>query len=124
MVKSIGGFIQLTVDWSSSNNSVSSFVRDLRNVSDSSWFQHASLDVGHIILEGLTASASAISGSPSATIRYRDQSLNEVSVSGSVDMSGKFLGKSIDGPLGVIGSWSIDGSGIDVEGAFGAELLP
>ena len=117
------GFFQLTVDWSSGNNSVSSFVRDLRKVSDSSWFQHASLDVGHIIFTGLTASASAISGSPSATIRYRDQSLSEVPVSGA-GMDGKFVGKSIDGPLGVIGSWSINGSGIDVEGAFGAELLP
>ena len=119
------GFIQLTVDWSSANNSVTSFIRDLRNVSDSSWFQHDDLDVGFILFEGMTASNSAISGATSATIRYRDNiHLGEVTISGTRQMSGKFVGRSIDGPLGVIGSWSVDGSNIDIEGAFGAELLP
>ena len=122
------GFIQLTVEWDpDSQNAVSSFIRDLKNVSDNSWFQHASQDVGYILFEDMTASASGISGaSASASIRYRDARLREVDIAGTAQMSGKFLGRSIDGPLGVIGSWSIveSSNNIDIEGAFGAELLP
>ena len=121
------GFIQLTVDWSSATDSVSSFIRDLKDVSDNSWFQHASQDVGFILFDGMTASRTGIdSGSASATIRYRDERLREVDISGTTEqMSGKFVGRSIDGPVGVIGSWSIvESTGIDIQGAFGAELLP
>ena len=121
------GFIQLTVDWSSATNTVTSFIRDLKAVSDDSWFQHASQDVGYILFEDMTASTSGISGaSASARIRYRDERLSEAAISGTEQMSGKFIGRSIDGPLGVIGSWSIveTANNIDIEGAFGAELLP
>ncbi len=122
------GFIQLTVDWSSATNAVTSFIRDLKDVTDNSWFQHASLDVGYILFEGMTASGRAITTTESvaASIRYRDPRLPEVSISGTTEqMSGKFVGTSIDGPLGVIGSWSVvETDGIDIEGAFGAELLP
>ena len=122
------GFIQLTVEWDpDSENAVTSFIRDLKNVSDNSWFQYASEDVGYIFFEEMTAVPSGVSGaSASARIRYRDGNFPEVAINGTQQMSGKFLGKSIDGPLGVIGSWSIveSANNIDIQGAFGAELLP
>ena len=122
------GFIQLTVEWDpGSANAVSSYIRDLKDISDNSWFQHASQDVGYILFDEMTATRTGISGaSASASIRYRDARLREVDLTGTSRMSGKFLGRSIDGPLGVIGSWSIveTANNIDIEGAFGAELLP
>jgi hypothetical protein len=41
-------------------------------------------------------------------------------------MSGKFLDDGIDGPLAVIGQWSLGGDSKykAIEGAFGAELAP
>ena len=59
------------------------------------------------------------------SIRYRDQRLTEVALSGTHSVEGRFVGEGIDGPFGVIGQWSLDdGNGIDIDGAFGAELLP
>ena len=125
------GAFQLTVDWDADGtNTVSSFVRDLRNVSDNTWFQHASQDVGYILFSGIEAGSTGDIGFATASdfavsIRYRDQRLTEVPLDGTHDIAGKFVGEGIDGPFGVIGQWSLDDSnGIDIDGAFGAELLP
>ena len=125
------GAFQLTVDWDADGtNTVSSFVRDLRNVSDNTWFQHANRDVGHILFSNMEAGSTGDIGLSTGTdfgvsIRYRDQRLTEVTLSGTHTVEGRFVGEGIDGPFGVIGQWSLDdGNGIDIDGAFGAELLP
>ena len=123
------GFIQLTVEWAAdATNAVSSFIRDLKDVSDSSYLQHDSQEVGYISFDGLTVNNTGdiiISGSASARIRYRDKIAGEVDITGTEEMSGKFVGNSIDGPLGVIGEWRVvETGGINIKGAFGAELLP
>ena len=46
----------------------------------------------------------------------------------SVMAKGEFVGKTVDGPIGVIGLWGVDhddiGSGHLLQGAFGAETAP
>ena len=124
------GAFQLTVDWDAGGtNTVSSFVRDLRNVSDNTWFQHGNLDVGYILFSGMGADSTGdidlTASSLAVSIRYRDQRLTEAVLGGTHSIEGKFVGEGIDGPFGVIGQWSLDdGNGIDIDGAFGAELLP
>ena len=58
-------------------------------------------------------------------IRLRHSDIRVASdgnTTGNID--GLFVGKSIDGPLGVLGSWSMEGdAGEDLVGAYGADLL-
>ena len=39
-------------------------------------------------------------------------------------IAGKFVGKSIDGPAGVLGSWTLNSAGHDLRGAYGADIAP
>ena len=126
------GSFEMFVEWdaSATNNAVTSYVRNLRNVSgDRSLFQHEDQgqlkSVSAIIFEDVTVNSTgllALNGSnPTVNLHYEnDPSQNDVS--GTDSMTGKFVGTSYDGPLGVIGNWSI--GDIDLEGAFGAELVP
>jgi hypothetical protein len=127
------GLIRVTVDWSIDSNNVSSNIHDLKDVSSNSRFQHSSQDVANIYFADLTANATgdigitgSLSGSQaSARIRYSGSPQDDVPIVGTVEMGGKFVDDSIDGPRGVIGSWKIlETRGIDIEGAFGAELVP
>ena len=125
------GFIQVAVVWNSSPtaNEVSSFIRDLRDIKDNSWFQHADQDVSLIGFSGMGANDTGlieITGDPSrAWVQYRNDGVQE-DIDGIKRMTGKFVHESIDGPLAVIGEWSLaEGSRYKaIKGAFGAELVP
>ena len=61
-----------------------------------------------------------------ATIRFADR--NASATPDAVSIEGRFVGKSMDGPLGAIGLWTVVdgrfGNGERMRGAFGAELDP
>lgn len=121
------GDFSLTVSWGSSPT-VSALISDLRNVSGNSILEVGGSSVQHIILEGSTASGTgliAISGSPSyAGLRFTDSRRRDEAISGG-GLEGKFVGESIDGPLGVLGTWTVTlETGRSLNGAFGAELAP
>ena len=58
-------------------------------------------------------------GSPSVRLRYEGFGVRDRTSSG--DISGKFVGESVDGPRGVIGSWSL---GSNLSGVYGADIVP
>lgn len=125
------GDFQLAVTWepgSSGTNSISAFVEDLRTVDGSDLLQYGGLSVRYIQFYGVTANSTGLIGfdkQPTVTIRYEDARIDDTELSGTHSLEGKFVGDSIDGPLGVIGAWDLDASsGIGMKGAFGAELLP
>ena len=116
------GFFQLAVDWESgSSNTVSSFIRNLRNADTNATFQHSSQDV--TLIEFLDASvddSGSLADRGRAQVHYQDGQTRSFSSQGLDEV--KFVGESVDGPRGVIGRWSV--SGLELRGAFGAELIP
>ena len=63
------------------------------------------------------------SGNTATRLRYED--LRIADTDASATLGGIFVGKVIDGPLAVIGNWSLDNSnGNNLAGAYGADLVP
>lgn len=127
------GVFQIAVQWDSSGSTsnLSAFARDLRKVSDNSWFQYGGVDVGYVLFTGsLTVNNTGsleFSHSPTVDVRYRATNRQQENISGSHTLTGKFVGKGIDGPWGVIGTWNIAGGGSSdaaLQGGYGADLLP
>ena len=58
--------------------------------------------------------------SPTVRIRYYDVGRPDSRYFGSRSHEGKFVGYSVDGPVGVIGTWRL---GV-IKGAYGADLAP
>ena len=59
----------------------------------------------------------------STRLRHSDLRVADEIVSATI--SGTFVGKVIDGPLGIIGTWGLTNTnGADLEGAYGADLMP
>ena len=63
------------------------------------------------------------SGNTATRLRYED--LRIADTDASATLGGMFVGKVIDGPLAVIGNWSLENSnGDNLVGAYGADLVP
>ena len=121
------GSVKVTVDWTESSSNVNSHVRDLKNVSNGSLFEHSGQAVELIVFDDLTASQDnwELSGTEPARVRYSGSPQVDVPIAGDTVMAGKFVGVSVDGPRAVIGTWKImETGGVDIQGAFGAELVP
>ena len=124
------GYFQMAVQWNGSGAAeVSSFVRDLRSMDGGDWLQHDGQDVGYILFGNLLVNSSleVVEGASSTTsIRYRTASIHDVTLSAASAISGTFVGEDVNGPLAVIGEWSLveTGSAPFIHGAFGADLLP
>ena len=128
------GSIILTVNWKASDNDaeLEAVIRDLRSLSDRDWFEVDGEDVDRIILAGDVTLNSADDGlsftsSPKFAVLYRSPQVARKELNGSHE--GKFLGRTIDGPVAVIGKWKIldrmlDSVSRPVEGVYGAELQP
>ena len=58
--------------------------------------------------------------------RMRHSDINQSDTIGGsgATAEGKFVGKSIDGPAGVLGSWTLNSAGHDLRGAYGADIAP
>ena len=68
----------------------------------------------------LSFTDSALSAS---RLRHTDLRIGDDTVSATIN--GMFVGKVIDGPLGIIGSWTLTNTnGDDLAGAYGADLMP
>ncbi len=65
-------------------------------------------------------------GVTGSAVRLRHTDIRVTDVTGSSNLNGMFVGKVIDGPLGIIGSWTLGSvtDGDDLVGAFGADLMP
>ena len=129
------GQISLTVDWASEvgRASVTSVVQGLRTVDGGDLIRLNDTAVDQIIFSGgLRLSGGAGDGvefdssGPTVNIRYLDAVRPDTRWRGSRSHSGKFVGQSVDGPLGVIGTWQLGRSNqsVSLKGAYAADLVP
>ncbi len=122
------GDITVTVEWGSSVNrsSVYAVIEDLARSSTGVPFTYNGLDVDQIVISGVSASTDSnrrvgfSSSSPAVRIRYESVARRDATVSGTRSHVGKFVGLSLTGPVGVIGTWELG----DVKGAYGADFAP
>ena len=130
------GTFELTVNWGASASNITARIINLKGVYGSTrdWFQHDSQDVGTIFLSGIgidgdsTAVFMASLDTTNVRFGYRASGAQEGTHSGTAAIDGKFVGNDhSEGPLGVLGTWSITESaanGFDFTGSFGADLKP
>ncbi len=133
------GTFELTVNWGDENDedNVTARIISIKDVCGGArdWFRHDSRDVGTIFLSGMdmdgtgTAECSgADATAPGVRFGCRAGGAEPGDPVGTAAVSGRFLGKSrSEGPLGVLGTWSVAGtaaSGPDCKGSFGAGLKP
>ena len=128
------GTIDLAVEWGPNvvNSVVNTVILGLRTTDTGEMFQHQGADVEAIFFSdvrmrsGFNEALGFEDTRPSVRIRYEDIRLGENTWNGSASQEGKFVGKSLDGPLAVIGTWTLSDSflNIDLKGAYGADLTP
>ena len=124
----------LTVAWGEgvSYARLSASFRGLRDVDTGDLLQYNGTAVDEITFTGvrLTSSLNGLIGfdtsSPVVRIHYSNFSRTSTRWSGIRSIRGKFVGSSIDGPIGAIGTWSIGGPrySLSLDGAFAADLVP
>ncbi len=128
-----GGSFELRVNWADTDGgNVSATISDLRGIDGtSSLFRHDNRDVKTIFLTGFDEAAGVISTGSAAgvQVRYTDTSVQDAAFTAAgTAMAGGFIGDSTEGPIGVLGTWSIpaDTGGLSKEmrGSFGADLKP
>ena len=129
------GQIGLTVDWDTSIDRavLTSVIQDLRTVDDGTFFSYNGFAVDEIVFSsGLRLSGADgrgiefDTGSPTVRFRYLNSLRSDTRWSGPRAHTGKFVGVSLDGPLGVIGTWELGRSNrsVSLKGAFSADLVP
>ena len=127
------GDIALTVEWGSTigRSTVTSVIHDLRTVDRDTVFRYNGLGVDQVIFSTSLQLSDADevefdSSRPTVRIRYLDAARADTRWSGTSAHSGKFVGTSRDGPLGVIGTWELGRSSatVSLKGAYAADLVP
>ena len=124
------GDITLRVQWNSSgpnNSPITTVIENLARTDTGEPLLHNSYDVSHLIFSYSYARVEVdnqnrigLSGCCSSVrVRYYDASRSE-SYFGSGETKGKFVGYHPSGPRAVIGTWEAG----QIEGAFGADLVP
>ena len=123
------GAIDLQVRWDATlgDSSVIAIVSNLRDADGALYEDTSGNEAGLVTRIVFDAAGMNDSGavlgfsdtSPAVRLRYADFGIPDRSGSGNI--SGKFVGESVDGPRGVIGSWSL---GSNLHGVYGADLAP
>ena len=122
------GEIDITVQWASTpaGSSVHAVIRDLAGIDDATPFEYNGHEVSEIVISGMNVRIDSdrrlefSSVSPTVRIRYYDIGRLDSRYFGTRSHEGKFVGYSIDGPVGVIGTWRVGA----IKGAYGADLVP
>lgn len=127
------GRMDLTVRWGSrvSGATLTATVRGLSSVLDDRPLVYNGYAVDAIVFQGVRLTGSTLTGtgfdsrSPDVRVRYLDAGRADARWSGSRAIEGKFVGETLDGPLGVIGTWSLSSTrSSSLKGAFAADLAP
>ena len=129
------GQIALTVDWGASvgRATVTSVIQDLRTLDGDEVFQYNGVGVDQIVFssglrlsEGNGSVLAFDSSRPSVRLRYLRSFRSDTRWSGHSAHTGKFVGATLDGPLGVIGTWELGRSNrsVSLKGAYAADLVP
>ena len=115
------GQIAVRVEWSDANfgGTVNSVISSLQG--GGGRYEFGGQAVNRLGFTGTIASNAATFESSGVTLQYTTGG----SATASGSMNGVFVGNAgFDGPYAVVGNWSITGSGDDIDGAFGADLVP
>ena len=129
------GEIGLTVRWGFDvgDASATSVIQNLRTVDRNRVFTYNGYAVDQIVFSdrlrltgGNGDGIEFDSTSPTVRIRYVDAFRDDTRWTGYRSHTGKFVGHSVDGPLGVIGTWKLGRSNasVSLNGAYAADLLP
>ena len=126
----------LIVNWGAAagTSDITATITDLRGVggvgATTSLFKHENRDVKSIFLSNITVGdnntiALSDNGAVRVRVRYTDSSVDDATFTATGTMDGGFIGDSAEGPLGVLGTWSIPADGAlskAMTGSFGADL--
>lgn len=127
------GRMDLTVRWGSrvSGATLTATVRDLATLESDRPLVYNGYAVDAIVFQGVRLRGSTVTGtgfdtrSPDVRVRYVDAGRADTRWSGARAIAGKFVGETLDGPLGVIGTWSLTSTrSSSLKGAFAADLAP
>ena len=111
------GNITVTVDWSDGGGRVESVIRQI-----SPTLLIRGTQVRLIAFELDTFTGMSFSGQTRTKVEYVTGT-EEPTLSGQTH-SGRFLGASLDGPVAVLGDWGFISSDFEIQGKFGADLVP
>ena len=132
------GSITIVVNWAgnletaTNVGTVSAAIDDLRN-SEDVLYMNGGISVATILFtgditverDGTTSALSFNADNTNARLRHSNIRVPDAEHTGDANFDGLFVGKGIDGPLGIIGSWGLtNSSGDDLAGAYGADLAP
>ena len=132
------GSITIVVNWAgnletaTNVGTVSAAIDDLRN-SEDVLYMNGGISVATILFtgditverDGTTSALSFNADNTNARLRHSSFRVPDAERTGDANFDGLFVGKGIDGPLGIIGSWGLtNSSGDDLAGAYGADLAP
>ena len=123
------GDLQLSVSWRSSSpagSDVTMVIENLTRTDTGEPLLDGQHEVSSLILAGGSVNLGrsnrmGIGGTSVIRVRYVDPSRSE-RFSGTGSLEGKFVGFEVAGPAAVFGRW--EWLGRDIEGAFGADLIP
>ena len=122
------GDISLNVDWGNqpTGSPITAVIEGLARIDNGDLWEDDGREVDQIIIDDVTARLDSddlvefSKRSASVRLRFDNFRLEDEDFVGTRSIEGKFVGTTADGPLGVIGIWSLD----DLRGAFGADLGP
>lgn len=123
------GDISVAVGWNSNSpvgSRVTTVIENLARTDTGEPLLHDGYDVKDLIFGSATVGLDSqnrigFSGLSSVRVRYFDLSRSERTY-GAGSSEGKFVGYHPSGPLGVIGTWDLEGA--TIKGSFGADLAP
>ena len=123
------GDIELQVSWDATigNSGVIAILSDLRDADGALYEDTSGNDAGVVTMivfeaDGMNNSGAVLAfNDTSPAVRLRYEGFGVPDSTGSGDISGKFVGESVDGPRGVVGSWSL---GSNLSGVYGADIVP
>ena len=120
------------VDTAGNVGTVSAAIDGLRN-SEGALYINGGLGVATILFttditverDGITNALSFNATNTNARLRHSNIRVPDAERTGDANIDGIFVGKVIDGPLGIIGAWDLSNQdGDNLAGAYGADLQP
>ena len=135
------GSIELTVMWTADRaGGLTAVISDLQDTDGDLLSVVGTGDIAQLVFTGTTVTFNddnqlVFNGDTPVDVRaeFLNRSINSQNFNGAGTLEGMFVGRTQDGPLGVIGRWTLDDGGINhqgaaaeqawqFEGAFGADL--
>ena len=116
--KLFDGSFTLTVDWNDSGGTVESVIRQISPV-----LTIGGAEVRLIAFED-TFSGLSFTDPDKTEIQYANDTEDDEAALTNLLHNGQFLGESLEGPVAVLGRWRVGRGDFEIQGEFGADLVP